>query len=77
MKPCSKCLTPKTHYRPVSIQVQLNQKFKVHPNTIASINPDTAHSIYSLVSVPQERKVHTNTIANININLKDFLLTFF
>ena len=41
----SRCLTPKTAFRSVSIQVQLNQELKTHMNTIANINPDTAPDI--------------------------------
>ena len=44
---CSKCSTPKTDSRPVSIQVQLNHELKVHTNIIASINPDRTQSVYS------------------------------
>ena len=50
----SKCLTPKTALRSVSIQVQLNQELKTHMNTIANINPDTAQSVFSGICPTRE-----------------------
>ena len=53
----SKCLTPKTALRSVSIQVQLNQELKTHMNTIANINPDTAQSVFSVFPQGRESRI--------------------
>ena len=71
----SKCPTPKTAFRSVSIQVQLNQELKVHTNTI--VTPKTAFRSVSIqVQLNQELKVHTNTIVNI-LNVIPNLVLYF
>jgi len=44
---CMECPIPKTVFRSVSIQVQLNQELKVKTNTIININLDTTQSVFS------------------------------
>ena len=70
--PCCKCRTPKTTFRPVSIQVQLNPEPKVHTNTLSNINPETAYPTDTTQFLSLWSTRHKNLLSvyfTINVNL--------